>query len=253
LASSSSSRVAQAEPDGYTLVLGFDGTFVINPYIFKQLPFNPVNDFAPIGKIGDVPLLVLANPQLPVTTLQELIAYSKTQPAPLAYGTAGTGSTQHLMIELIKQQTGANLMHVPYKGAAPAIVDVLGGHIPLAGAALAGSLEYIRGGKLRALSISSAQRSKYVPDVPTLVESGMPDLVITAWHGLLAPAKTPHAIVVKLNTALNAALADPEVIEKLNGIGSIAAPGTPEQLGDQIKRDLARYAGVVKAAGITPE
>jgi tripartite-type tricarboxylate transporter receptor subunit TctC len=157
------------------------------------------------------------------------------------------------MMELIKQQTGANFLHVPYKGAAPAMVDVLGGHIPLAGAALAGSLEYIRAGKLRALSISSAQRSKYLPDVPTLMESGLPDLAITAWHGLLAPAKTPRAIVLKLNGALNAALADPEVVEKLNGIGSIAAPGTPEALADQIKRDLARYASVVKAAGITPE
>lgn len=235
----------------YTLLLGFDGTLVINPYIAAQTPFDSIKDFAPIGKIGDVPLLIVANPQLPVTDLPSLIAYSKTQANPLAYGTAGIGSTQHLMMELVKQRTGANFEHIPYRGAAPAMVDVLGGHIPLAGAALAGSLEYIRDGKLRALSISSRQRSKDLPNVPTLIESGMSDLVITAWHALLAPANTPAAIVNRLNTELNAALDDPQVNDRLNRIGSIPAPGSPQDFGEQIKRDLSRYAELVKSAGIT--
>jgi len=246
-------QVALAEPDGHTLLLGFDGTLVINPYIFSRLPFDPVKDFAPIGKIGDVPLLVVANPQVPARTLAELIALSKTREGGLPYGTAGTGSTQHIMFELLNQRTGAKFVHVPYKGAAPAMVDALGGHLPLVGAALAGSLDYIKAGKLRALSISTAQRSKFLPEVPTLVESGMGDLVITAWHGILAPAKTPKAVIDRLSAELNAALSEPAVIERLDAIGSIAAPGSPAQLAEQIRRDLERYGPVVKAAGIKAE
>ena len=246
-------QVAAAEPDGYTLLLGFDGTLVINPYIFAKLPFHPVNDFAPIGKIGDVPLLVLANPQIPAKSLAELIALSKARDGGLPYGTAGTGSTQHIMFELLKQRTGGNFVHVPYKGAAPAMVDVVGGHIPLVGAALAGSLDFIKGGKLRAVAISTAQRSKYLPEVPTLIESGMGELVITAWHGILAPAKTPRAIVDRLSAELNAALSEPAVVERLDAIGSIAAPGSPARFAEQIKRDLERYGQVVKAAGIKLE
>lgn len=246
-------QVAAAEPDGHTLLLGFDGTLVINPYIFAKLPFDPIADFAPVGKIGDVPLLILANPQLPAKTLAELIALSKSRSGGLAYGTAGTGSTQHIMFELLRQRTSADFIHVPYKGAAPAMIDVLGGHIPLAGAALAGSLDYIKTGKLRALAISTAQRSKYLPEVPTLIESGMGDLVITAWHGILAPAKTPKAIIQRLSTELNAALAEPAVIDRLDAIGSVAAPGSPERFAEQIKTDLERYGKVVKTAGIQPQ
>jgi len=245
--------VAKSEPDGRTLLLGFDGTLVINPFISTPIPFNSVTDFAPIGKIGDVPLLIIANPKVPAKTLAELIALSKTEPNGLAYGTAGVGSTQHLMMELLKQRTGANFVHVPYKGAAPAMVDVLGGQIPLVGAALAGSLAYIHAGQLRALSISSGKRSKDLPDVPTLSESGFDGLVITAWHGLLAPANTPRPIVDRINRELDALLTDAVVSERLNAIGSIPAPGTPEAFRDQIKNDLVRYAQLVKSIGINPQ
>ncbi|MFM9886703.1 MAG: Bug family tripartite tricarboxylate transporter substrate binding protein [Burkholderiales bacterium] len=246
-------QVAIAEPDGYTLLLGFDGTLVINPHIFAKLPFDSINDFAPIGKIGDVPLLILANQQVPAKSIAELIALSKTSSGGLAYGTAGTGSTQHIMFELLRQRTESNFIHVPYKGAVPAMIDVLGGHIPLVGAALAGSLDYIKTGKLRPLAISTAQRSKHLPDVPTLMESGVGDLVITAWHGIVAPVKTPKSIIDRLTAELNAALAEPVVIERLDAIGSIAAPGSADQFAAQIKRDLARYGQIVKAAGIKPE
>jgi tripartite-type tricarboxylate transporter receptor subunit TctC len=246
-------QVAQAEPDGHTLLLGFDGTLVINPHIYSKLPFDPVKDFAPVGKIGDVPLLVLANPKVPAKTLAELIAHSKTVTGGLGYGTAGTGSTQHIMFELLKQRVGAHFTHVPYKGAAPAMVDVIGGHIPLVGAALAGSLDYIRTGRLRAIAISTAQRSRYLPDVPTLIESGVPDLTITAWHSVMAPARTPKATIDRLSAALKAALSDPAVVERLDSVGSIAAPGSPENLAEQILRDLERYGRVVKAAGLRVE
>ena len=246
-------QVALAEPDGYTLRLGFDGTLVINPHIFAKLPFDPVKDFAPVGKIGDVPLLVLANPQIPAKTLPELIAVSKSRDGGLPYGTAGTGSTQHIMFELLNQRTGGRFVHVPYKGAAPAMVDAVGGHLPLVGAALAGSLDYIRNGKLRAIAISTSQRSKFLPEVPTLMESGMKDLVITAWHGILVPAKTPKPVIDRLSAELNSALTEPGVAERLDAIGSIASPGTPAQLAEQIRRDLERYGQVVKAAGIKVE
>ena len=245
--------VAQAEPDGHTLLLAFDGTLAINPHMYSKLPFDPIADFAPVGKIGDVPLLVITNPALPARTFAELVALSNARPGGIAYGTAGTGSTQHIMFELLKQRAGANFVHAPYKGAAPAMVDVMGGHLPMVGAALAGSLDNIRAGKLRALAISTAQRSKFVPEVPTLVESGFPDMVITGWHGIAVPAKTPRAIVERLNRELNSALAEPAVVERLDVIGSIAAPGTPEQFAANLKRDLDRYREVIKAIGIKAE
>jgi tripartite-type tricarboxylate transporter receptor subunit TctC len=242
--------VKSAKPDGYTLLLAYDGTIVINPNIYANLPFDPLKDFIPVGKIGDVPLLVIANPDVPAKTLAELVVLSKTLPNGLDYGTPGIGSTQQLMFELIKLHTGANFTNVPYGGAAPAIVDVLGGRIPLVGAALTDSVAYIKAGKLRALAISSSSRSHYLPDVPTLAESGIRDVAVSTWHGLMAPANTPRPIVQKLNTQLNLALNDPAVREHLDAIGSIAAPGTPDEFGEEIKSELVANAKLIKAANI---
>jgi tripartite-type tricarboxylate transporter receptor subunit TctC len=244
--------VQLAPPDGYTLLLGYDGTLAVNPHIYRNLPFDTVNDFQPVGFIGDVPLLLLVGPGVPATTLTELVAYSKTVPKGLGYGTPGVGSTQHLMFELIKEKTGANFVHVPYRGAAPAMVDAMGGTIPMVGAALAGSVEYVRGGKLRALAISGTQRTHYFPEVPTLSEAGLTGVSITTWHGLLVPKGTPPAIVTKLNATLNAALRDPKVIERLDVIGSIPAPTTPEGFRDRIKEDRDMDAELVKIAKIEP-
>jgi tripartite-type tricarboxylate transporter receptor subunit TctC len=241
--------VAVAEPDGYTLLLGFDGTLTINPHLYSKTTFDTVRDFASVGKIGDVPLVIVANPQVPVRTMSELIALSKSSPGGLSYGTSGTGSTQHLMFELINQRTGAKFVHIPYKGAAQAMVDVLAGHIPLASAALASTVDMIKTGKLRALAMSSSERSKFLPDVPTLVESGY-DLVITAWHAILVPAKTPRDIVDRLNAHLNAALTDPDVRARLGVLGSVAAPGTPASFDLQLRRDFERFRDVVKTANI---
>jgi tripartite-type tricarboxylate transporter receptor subunit TctC len=193
---------------------------------------------------------VIANADVPAKTLAELVALSKTRPDGLDYGTPGIGSTQQLLFELIKLRTGANFTNVPYGGAAEAIVDVLGGRIPLVGAALTDSIGYIKAGKLRALAISSSSRSSYLPDVPTLAECGIQDIAVTTWHGLMVPANTPQPIVRKLNTQLNLALNDPAVRQHLDTIGSIAAPGTPEEFGEEIKSELIANAKLVKAANI---
>ena len=244
--------VVSAPPDGYTLLLGYDGTLVINPHIYRKMSFDPLTDVEPVGLIGTVPLLVLANPSVNAKTMNALIALTKSSPNGFAYGTPGIGSTQQLMFELIEQSTGAKFEHVPYRGAAPAMVDALGGSIPLVGAALAGSIEYIRSGKLRALAISSAERSHYLPDVPTLEECGMKGLVINTWHAILVPARTPRAIVNVLNAKLDAALQDPLVRQRLDAVGSIAAPGTPEQLSELMKSDFTRNGMLVKRAHIAP-
>ena len=242
--------VATSPPDGYTLVLAFDGTMVINPHVFEKTPFDSIRDFAPVGKIGDAVIIIVANPAVPVKTLQDVIALSKTQAGGLSFGTSGTGGTPHIAGELLKMRTGANLVHVPYKGGGQALTDVIGGQIPLVYTAIASANAQIKAGKVRAIAVSSAQRSSSLPDVPTFIESGVPDFVINSWVGILAPAKTPRAIVDRLNAELNAVLNDTETREKLNIMGIAAAPGAPEKFGDEIKRDLARYGPVVKAAGI---
>jgi len=242
--------VAAAEPDGYTLLLGFDGTMVINPHVFDKVPFNTVRDFAPVGKIGDAILILVAHPGLPAKNLRDILALSKTQSGGLFYGTSGTGGTPHIAGELLKQRTGANLTHVPYKGGGQAIIDVIGGNIALVYTAVAGAHQHVKSGKLIGVAVSSAQRSSSLPDVPTFIESGVPDFEINSWVGILAPAKTPKAILDKLNAELSAVLSDPEVRERLNVLGINATPGSADKFGEDIKRDLARYGAVVKAAGI---
>ena len=244
------SLVKAAAPDGYTLVLGFDGTMVINPHVFSKIPFDTVTDFVPIGKIGDATLILVAHPDVPAKTLAEVIALSKSQAGGLSYGTSGTGGTPHIAGELLKSRTQANLTHVPYKGGGQAMTDVLGGTIPLVYTAVAGAHGHVKSGKLRAVAVSGAQRSTALPDVPTFIESGVPDFVVNSWVGLFAPAKTPPAIVTQLNRELNAVLNDPAVREKLRVMGIDATPGSPENYLDEVKRDLARYGQVVKAAGI---
>jgi len=245
--------VASAEPDGHTLLLGFDGTMVINPHVFPKVGFDTVKDFAPIGKIGDAVLILVAHPGFAAKNLKDVIALSKTQPGGLSYGTSGTGGTPHIAGELLKLRTGANLTHIPYKGGGQAMTDVLGGNIPLVYTAIAGAIPHVKSGKLHPVAVSSARRASSLPEVPTFMESGLTDFEINSWVALLAPAKTPKAIVDRLNTELNAVLNDPEARDKLNGMGITATPGTPEKFGEEMKRDLARYGQVVKAANIKAE
>ena len=246
-------QVAAAEGDGYTLLLGFDGTLVINPHVFPKTGFDTLKDFAPIGKIGDAVLILVANPSFPAQNLTDLIALSKIQAGGLSYGTSGTGGTPHIAGELLRQRTGANLVHVPYKGGGQALTDVLGGNIPLVYTAIASAIPHVKSGKLLPIAVSSSKRASSMPDVATFIENGVTDFEASSWVGLLAPAKTPRAIVARLNTELTAVLNDPEVKERLNGMGITAAPGTAESFGAELSRDLAKYGSVVKAAGIKAE
>jgi tripartite-type tricarboxylate transporter receptor subunit TctC len=244
-------QVVGAAPDGYTLLLAFDGTMVINPHVFAKVPFDTLKDFASVGKIGNATLILVANPEVPAKTLQEVVALSRTKPLP--YGTSGIGGTPHVAGEMLAQRTGAKLEHVPYKGGGQAITDGIGGAIPLVYTAVAGAQAHVKSGKLKAIAVSSATRSGSLPEVPTFIESGVPNFTADSWVGILAPAQTPPAIIARLNTELNAVLNDPAVRERLAVLGIEPTPGSPEQFRQQMQKDLAAYGPIVKAAGIKLE
>ena len=240
--------VAQADPDGYTLVLGYDGTLVINPHVYAKIPFDTVRDFAPVTKLGDATLILVANPNAGVRSLKELLQAAKTKPFP--YGTSGPGNTTHLVAELLKQKTGTKLEHVPYKGGGPALIDVVGGQIPLVFTAIASAQQYVHQGRLIALGVPSAKRSSALPDVPTFEESGIAPFDVASWVGILVPAKTPRPVVDRLNKELVAVLQSPFVKERYATLGIEPVGNSPAQFGDEIKADLARWADVVKAANV---
>jgi len=242
--------VAKAAPDGYLLLLGFDGTMVINPHVFAKLPFDTLRDFQPVTKLGDATLILVAHPSLPANSLPELIAYSKAQPGGVAYGTSGTGGTPHLAGELLVQRSGAKLVHVPYKGGGQAIGDVVGGQIPLVYTAIATAQQYVKSGRLKAIAVSSGKRASALPDVPTFVEGCQPGFVVDSWVGILAPSRTPRPIVDRLQKEIAAVLADPEVKARYEVLGIEPVGNTPDQFAAQIKADLGRWEQVVKQAGI---
>ena len=246
-------RVAQSAPDGYTLLLGFDGTMAINPHVFAKTGFDGPKDFAPITKIGDATLILVAHPSVPAKDLQALVAHSKTVAGGLSYGTSGNGGTPHLAGEMLKQRSGAALTHIPYKGGGQALQDVLGGQIPLVYTAIAGALPMVKAGRVNAIAVSSAKRDAALPNVPTMKESGFPDMVVDSWVALLAPAKTPMAIIERLQRETAAALAQPEVRERLLGLGINPVGNSAEEFAAQWRADLVKYEAVVKAAGIKAE
>ena len=244
-------QVAQAAADGHTLLLGFDGTMVINPHVFPSVPFDTLKDFAPVTKLGDATLILVAHPSLPAKTLQEMIALAKTRP--LAYGTSGTGGTPHLAGELLKQRTGAQLEHIPYKGGGPAVTDVVGGQIPLVFTAIASAQQYVRTGRLVALGVPGAKRSSALPDVPTFQESGLAGFDVSAWTGIFAPAATPRGAVERLHKELALVLQSAFVKERYAVLGIEPVGNSPEAFGAQVRDDLARWEKVVKAANVRVE
>ncbi len=245
--------VAQASPDGYTLLLGFDGTMVINPHVFPNIPFDTLKDFAPVTKLGDATLILVAHPSVPARNLAEFIAHARARSGSFAYGTSGTGGTPHLAGELLKLRTGIALEHVPYKGGGQAITDVVGGQIPLVFTAIATAQQYVRAGRLVGLGVPGARRSAALPDVPTFAESGLPGFDVSSWTGIFAPAGTPRPVIDKLQRELAAVLRTAFVRERYAVLGIEPVGNSPQEFGDQVRADLARWEKVVRAANVRLE
>ncbi len=241
--------VAKSPPDGYTLLMGTVGTHAINPSLYPKMPYDHVRDFAPVILVAGVPNVLVVNPALPVNSVQELIAYAKANPGKLNFASSGNGTSIHLSGELFKTMAGVQIAHIPYKGSAPALQDLVGGQVQLMFDNLPSSLALIKAGKLKALAVTSKERAAALPDVPTMAESGLPGFEASSWFGLLVPAGTPQPIVLKLNADVAKWLASPDAKEKLLAQGAIAAGGTPEDFARHIAAETAKWQKVVKDSG----
>ena len=242
--------VAQSAPDGYTLLLAFDGTMVINPFVFPKIPFDTIKDFAPVTKLGDAALVLVAHPSVPAKNFAELMTYSKAHPGKLSFGHSGTGGTTHVAGELLKQRTGLDMTHIPYKSGGQAVIDAIGGQVPLAYSSVAGAHAHVKSGKLNAIGVSMTRRATSLPDVPTFIEQGVSGFDVSSWVGIMAPAKTPRPVVDKLHLAIAAVMKESDMRERLVTLGVEPVANTPEQFGEQVRADLARWQKVVEAAKI---
>ena len=245
--------VAKSPADGYTFLMGTVGTHAINASLYSRMPYDHVRDFAPVILVAGVPNVLVVNPSVPVHSVQELIAYAKANPGKLNFASSGNGTSIHLAGELFKVMTGVQMSHVPYKGSAPALADLVGGQVQLMFDNLPSSLQLIKGGKLRPLAVTSAQRSSALPDLPTVAEAGLPGFEATSWFGLLAPAGTPPDVIAKVNGEVATWLASPEAKDKLASLGAIAAGGSPEDFAHHIAAETAKWQKVVKASGARVE
>ena len=242
-------QVAKSLPDGHTLLLAASGPMAVNGSLYASLPFNPINDLAPVIQISAFALVLEVNPAVPVKNLKEFVAALKAKPDGYNFASAGNGTPQHLAGELFKRRADVKMQHVAYKGAGPALNDVLGGQVPIMFDILASSLPYIAAGKLRPIAVTTAKRSTALPDVPTLAELGMTGFDFSAWHGIAVPGATPAPIVKKLNETLNAIFADPAIRKRWEGIGSPIVGGTPEQFGALVRTETVRLGRIVKETG----
>jgi tripartite-type tricarboxylate transporter receptor subunit TctC len=245
--------VAKTSPDGYTILLGYTGTLAIGPTLYGNAGYEPRTDFAPIGRIGTAPNTLVVHPSLPVHSVAELIAYAKDNPGKLNYGSAGIGTVSHVCGEYFATAAGVKITHIPYKGTGPAIIDLLGGHIPMAFAPVPATHENAKNGKLRMLAVTSAVRSTLLPEVPTIAEAALPGFEAVLRYGLVAPPGTPPAIIEKLNAALNTALASDDVRARLAIDGAEPLPSTPAEYAADIDREEAQWSKVVKASGAKAE
>ncbi|MBO4120472.1 tripartite tricarboxylate transporter substrate binding protein [Cupriavidus gilardii] len=239
---------ARATPNGYTLLMTISSTQAINPSLYRQVPFDPIKDFEPIAPVATVPNVLVVNPAFPAKTLPELIAMAKAKPGQYRFASAGNGTLNHLLGEMLNSMAAIQLEHVPYKGVAPALNDVLGNQVPMAFASLPSVLPHIKAGKVRALGVSSAKRSPFAPDIPAIGET-VPGYSGDLWVGLFAVKGTPKEITQKLAQTMQAALADPALREKLGAQGAEALSATPQQFAAQLKGDLDKWARIVKASG----
>ncbi|CAN7665789.1 hypothetical protein D9M68_91550 [compost metagenome] len=243
--------VAKAAPDGYTILLAASGPMAVNPTLYKRLPYNPQADLAPVIQISAFPLVLEVHPDRSAKDVKSFITSLRNKPGDYSFASAGNGTPQHLVGELFNTEVGTKMQHVAYKGAGPALNDVLAGQVPVMFDILASSLPYIKAGKLRPLAVTTKTRVPALPDVPTLAESGMPGFDFVAWHGIAVPAATPRDIVIKLNTVINASFKDPEFRKRWEAIGTPAVGGTPEAFGALIRSETTRLGKIVRDTGAT--
>ena len=241
--------VAKSAPDGYTILLGALSTHAVNPNLYAKMPYDAVKDFAPITLIAITPNVLVVNAASPVNNVRDFVVYAKANPGKLAFGSGSNGSAGHLAGELFKVETGTDAVHVPFKGGAPATQALLAGDTQFMFDNLATAMAQVKAGKLKALAVTTAQRSPLVPELPTMAEAGLPGFDISTWYGLFAPAGTPPAIVAKWNADVTKILNTPDVRAKLMADGAEPAPNTPEQFAQMIARELSKYARIVKASG----
>jgi len=242
-------QVAHAAPDGHTLLLGNNSILATNAALYQRINFDPVKDFAPIGLVGSQANILVVNPAVPARTLAELIALAKASPGKLNYASSGHGLAAHLAGELFKAEAKVNLVHVPYKGAAPALQDVIAGHVQIMFATASSVVSLIQDGKVRAIAVTTLKRTALMPDLPTIDELGLKGFDATTWHGLVAPAKVSPEIVRTLNRALGETLADAAVRKSLDGLGVDIAGGSPEDFAAYIRSEIPKWTAIVKASG----
>jgi tripartite-type tricarboxylate transporter receptor subunit TctC len=243
--------VVRAAPDGYTL-LSTSGGIAINVSLYK-LSFNPVTDLAPVALLAQMPYLLTVHPSLAAKSVTDIINMAKAQPGKLVYSSSGAGTSAHLTMELFTSAARINMLHVPYKGGAPAVNAVMSGEAQMTFNVITGTLPHVKSGKMRAIAVSSAKRAEVAPEIPTVAESGLPGFEVMAWYNMFAPARTPRPIITRLNTEINRILQMPDVRERFRSLGVTPLSGTPEDLGNLLKSEIARYAKLIKAAGIKLE
>ena len=246
-------EAARAEADGNTLLMGHIGTLAVNPALYPKLPYDPLKSFVPVAWIARVPNVLVVPAGSPIRTLADLVAAARARPGKLSYASGGNGSAAHISFELLKLKARFPMLHIPYRGTAPSVTDVLGGQVDATFTGAPAVLPHLRSGRLRALAVSSPQRLATLPDVPTVAESGFPGFDADQWYGIVAPAGTPAAVVTRLNAEINKALLMPAVAQQLAGEGAIATPATPQAFGALIAREIPRWAEVVKAGNVKAE
>jgi tripartite-type tricarboxylate transporter receptor subunit TctC len=244
--------VAKAPPDGYTLLMCVS-TLATNPVIYRKVPYNALTDFVPITLVLTASNILVVHPSLPARTVKELIAFAKARPGQINFGSAGLGTNPHLSMELFLSMTGLKMVHVPYKGSAPAIIDLLAGHVVVMTATALTGIPHVRGGRLRALGVTGAKRTAAAPDVPTIAEAGVAGYEAVQWYGMVAPANTPREVITRLNREMVSIIGMPDVKDKFAADGADPASTTPEEFGRYIKSETEKWQKVAQAAGIKPE
>ncbi len=243
--------VAHAAPDGYTILFGTNGTLGIGPALYKNLRYDPFHDLAPVGLLHKLPLLLIVNPQVPAQNLSELIAYARANPGKLSFASAGVGSVSHLAGELFKEEAKIDILHVPYKGGGAAVTDLISGRVSMMLETIPNALPLARNGQMRAIGVTTKERSSIAPDIPTLAEAGLPRFDVSAWTGLFVPAGTPAAVIDRLNAETRKILDDQKYVALIHSMGTDVTASSPQEFGEFVRDDVARWKKVIDNAGIS--